>query len=236
MPLDEDEESAYTPITCPNIHQLDATSVLLVNTLTLPRLREASFHPVLATADYALSSFKHLLIRSNCLSALTSLSLTNVSLATSPERVHSILSQTHSLAFLNLEVTMREYDDETDASDRDQIVAIVKSLEVIPTKTVTFLPLLSSLDIQICNHYERFNLRYFGPARWKGDDTVGRARLRTCHFSVQAQHLEDSIYRAAGTERFVFNALIDEGMDLAIRVTSDLTRTFEGNVVFAVPS
>ncbi|KAF9023463.1 hypothetical protein BDZ89DRAFT_156294 [Hymenopellis radicata] len=141
---------------------------------------------------------KQLLIRSNCLSTLTSLSLTGVALATSPERVHSILSQTRSLAFLDLEVTMREYDDETDASDRDQIVAIVKSLEVIPTKTVTFLPLLSSLDIQICNHYERFNLRILGLSaglpRRAGKGTIRLAEQGLGHATFLCRH---SIWRIA---------------------------------------
>ncbi|KAF9023472.1 hypothetical protein BDZ89DRAFT_1136660 [Hymenopellis radicata] len=58
---------------------------------------------------------------------------------------------------------MQDYDDQTDASDRDQIVAIVKSLEVVPTETVTFLPLLSSLNIRVSRHCDPSNLHYFGP-------------------------------------------------------------------------
>ncbi|KAF9032091.1 hypothetical protein BDZ89DRAFT_1063464 [Hymenopellis radicata] len=235
---------------CP---KLDATSVAVIDALTLPRLRDVSFHPDLATADYALYSFKQLLIRSNCLSALTNLSLASVPFAASPAdcTLHSILSQTHSLAFLGLAVTVGEFDDEMDGSDRQQIVTIVQSLKVIPAKTVTFLPLLSSLDIRIHNHD---GLTYFGPvssfasmlkARWKGDDTVGLARLRTCHFAVDARHVDlNGIYRGnslfaqqifSEAERLIFDALVDDGMDLAIRVTSAFTESVGGNsVVFAV--
>ncbi|KAF9026804.1 hypothetical protein BDZ89DRAFT_830236 [Hymenopellis radicata] len=249
---DDDDDS---PITSSNACKLNATSVPVA--LTLPLLREASLHPDPATAHYdCLYQFKQLLIRSNGVSTLTCLSLAGVPLAASPDRtLHSILSQTHSLAFLKLTIYIQAYGDQTDASDREEIVMLVKSLEVVPTKTVTFLPLLSSLDIRIHDHRESLVLLYFGPvgsfastlkARWKGDDTIGLTRLRTCHFSVQAQHLKDSIYRAAGSfvphifseaERFVFNALLDEGMDLAIRVTSELAANVGGsNVVFAVRS
>ncbi|KAF9024714.1 hypothetical protein BDZ89DRAFT_1135854 [Hymenopellis radicata] len=183
--LEDDEgESPYTPITCSNMRRLHCASVPVIEALTLPRLREAYLHYDI------LHSFKKLLIRSSCLSALTSLSLTYGPLASSPEHVHSILSQTHSLTLLNLTVFI---DEQTDASDRDQIVAIVKSLEVVPRVTVTFLPLLSSLFIRVYNHRDPSNLHYFGPVgsfaytlkdRWEGDDIVGLARLRTCHFAV----------------------------------------------------
>ncbi|KAF9049399.1 hypothetical protein BDZ89DRAFT_711625 [Hymenopellis radicata] len=44
---DDEDESAYTPITCSNLCKLDATSVPAIDALTLPSLREASFnrHP-----------------------------------------------------------------------------------------------------------------------------------------------------------------------------------------------
>ncbi|KAF9023492.1 hypothetical protein BDZ89DRAFT_1069859 [Hymenopellis radicata] len=111
----EDDESAYTAITCSNMRKLSATSVPVIDALTLPRLREASLHPDPVTADYdALHSLKGLLIRSNRLGALTSLSLASVPLAASPEHsLHSILSQTRSLAFLDLAVTVEDYDDDT---------------------------------------------------------------------------------------------------------------------------
>ncbi|KAF9026750.1 hypothetical protein BDZ89DRAFT_834874 [Hymenopellis radicata] len=249
-----DDQSAYTPITCSNMHQLDTMSMPVVNTLTLPHLREASLHLDPVTLHYdALYSFERLLIRSNCLGALTRLSLSSLPLAASPEHsLHSILSQTHSLAFLDLSVAIADYDAETDVSDREQIVAIVKSLA--PTESVTFLPLLSSLRIRVYNHCDSQRLLYFGPVgsfastvetRWKGDQTRGLARLKTCHFSVHARHLmPNRIYRdgwrpVAGifneAERFIFKALVDDGMDLAIRVTSSLTESFPGNsVVFAV--
>ncbi|KAF9023494.1 hypothetical protein BDZ89DRAFT_1162711 [Hymenopellis radicata] len=105
----EDDESVYTAITCSNMRKLDATSVPVINALTLPCLREVFFRPEPATADYALSSFKQLLIRSNCITALTSLSLANVPLAASPAdcTLHSILSQTHSLAILGSIAVLR---------------------------------------------------------------------------------------------------------------------------------
>ncbi|KAF9031857.1 hypothetical protein BDZ89DRAFT_609474 [Hymenopellis radicata] len=105
----EDDESADTPITCSNMSKLDALSVPVINALTLPRLREASIHPDPGTADI-LYSFKRLLIRSSCLSALTKLSLANVPLAASPEHsLFSILSQTHSLTVLDLAVSILQW-------------------------------------------------------------------------------------------------------------------------------
>ncbi|KAF9035403.1 hypothetical protein BDZ89DRAFT_489825 [Hymenopellis radicata] len=252
---DDEAESPYTPTTCSNVRKLDTKSVRVMDALTLPRLREASLDPNPCMGHYdALYLFKQLLIRSNALSALTSLSLESVPLAASPDRtLHSILSQTHSLAFLNLDVFMQEFDEQTDVNDEEQIVTILESLEVIPAKTVTFLPLLSSLDIRVTNHRNSYYLTCFGPlgsfasmikARWKGDDMVGLARLRTCHFAVEAHHLSDGIYRDAVTfvphifseaERLIFDALVDDGMDLAIRVSSDLTENVRGNrVIFAV--
>ncbi|KAF9035391.1 hypothetical protein BDZ89DRAFT_1062167 [Hymenopellis radicata] len=259
---EDDDDTVYTRLTCSNLRKLDVTSVPVIDALTLPLLREASLRPSPPQPHYygILSSFKQLLIRSKCFGALTGLSLTGVPLAASPEHsLHSILSQTHSLAFLDLDVPGEDFDDGimvgTDDSDREQIVAIVESLQVTPTKTVTFLPLLSSLIIRVANHHDSLRLLYFGPvgsfasmikARWKGDDTVGLARLRTCHFAVRAHHLT-SIYRGVGgffppifseAERLVFDALVDDGMDLTIRVTSDLFQTLheDDKVVFAVPS
>ncbi|KAF9023493.1 hypothetical protein BDZ89DRAFT_1162710 [Hymenopellis radicata] len=146
---------------------------------------------------------------------------------------------------LDLAVTIGEFDDEIDVSDREQIETIVKSLEVIPAKTVTFLPLLSSLDIQIRNPCNSYDLQCFGPvgsfasmlkARWKGDDTVSLARLRTCHFAVHARHVGrnwENIF--TDTERLVFDALVDDGMDLTIQVESTLTESVgDSGMVFAV--
>ncbi|KAF9035085.1 hypothetical protein BDZ89DRAFT_1062342 [Hymenopellis radicata] len=253
---DDEDESAYAPITCWNMRELSATSVPVIDALTLPHLRECSLNSDPPTTHYGiLRSFKQLLIRSNCLSALTSLSLASVPLDTSPEHsLLSILSQTHSLTLLDLEVSMQEFSDLTDIDDREQIVAIVKSLEVVPTETVTFLPLLSSLNIRVYNHSGPLTLPYFGPlgslastlkSRWEGDDMVGLARLRTCHFTVQAKHLKYVVSRDdhgsvvprifTKAEGRIFNALIDDGMDLTIRVTSDLIENEgDGNVVFAV--
>ncbi|KAF9031807.1 hypothetical protein BDZ89DRAFT_607428 [Hymenopellis radicata] len=89
---DDENESPYTPITCSNMSKLDATSVPVIDALTLPLLREASLHPDPSTTHNGiLSSFKQLLIRSSCLSALTRLSLASVPLAASPP-IPSILS------------------------------------------------------------------------------------------------------------------------------------------------
>ncbi|KAF9026761.1 hypothetical protein BDZ89DRAFT_1067427 [Hymenopellis radicata] len=254
---DDEAESPYTPTTCSNVRKLDTMSVRVIDALTLPCLREASLHPNPDMAHYdVLYLFKQLLIRSNALSALTSLSLASVPLAASSDRtLHSLLSQTRSLTFLDLVVSLQEFDNQTGVNDREQIAAIVESLKVIRRKTVTFLPLLSSLIIRVYNHRDPSSLLYFGrvgsfasmvKARWKGSSSVGLARLKTCHFTVQARHLMSrSIYRDAwivsdifnGAERFIFNALVDDGMDLAIRVTSDLTESAGGSkVVFAVPS
>ncbi|KAF9023495.1 hypothetical protein BDZ89DRAFT_156835 [Hymenopellis radicata] len=247
--LDDEAAPPYIPTTCSNVCKLYTMSVRVIDALTLPRLREASLQ-VSHSAYDALYLFKKLLIRSNALSTLTSLSLASVPLApsSSGRTLHSLLSQTPSLAFLALKVFIEEdYDDEMEVSDWEQIVAIVKSLKVVPTESVTFLPLLSSLDIRVYDHSDWQRLLSFEPgasfasalkARWKGADTVGLARLKTCHFSVEApkdrSHWDASrpvpgIFNEA--ERPIFNALVDDGMDLTIRVTSDLTEN-----VFAVPS
>ncbi|KAF8908390.1 hypothetical protein CPB85DRAFT_791028 [Mucidula mucida] len=200
-----------------------------------------------------LCSFNRLLIRSNCWGALARLSLDNVPLAPSPEHsLHSILSQTHNVAFLDLLVFLGEFDDETDARDREQIVAIVKSLEVVPTQSVTFLPLLSSLNIDVETRNNAWTLRDLGPAgrfpsmvkaRWKGDGTLGLARLESCHIRVHSrdsnmnsavfQHHADANLNAE--EQHIFNALVDEGMNLSIRVTSQSMDAGGSNIVFAIP-
>ncbi len=148
-----DLKEPYTPITCSNMSKLDIESVPVIDALTLPVLREASLHPS-ATED-SLYSLEQLLIRSNYMNGLTGLSLTTVSLGDLSDRtLHSILSQTHSLAFLNLIINLHDYDQ----TDQEQIVMLVNSLEVIPTEPVTCLPLLSSLDIRICNHRSPWSL------------------------------------------------------------------------------
>ncbi|KAF9022068.1 hypothetical protein BDZ89DRAFT_1071005 [Hymenopellis radicata] len=235
---DDEDETPYMPITCSNIRKLDATSVSVINALTLPRLREASLHPdPTDTHDNILHSFKELLIRSSRLSALTRLSLAGVPLApllsTDSDSVLSILSQTHSLTFLDLAVSMRQFNGDPAVHDQDQIVALVNCLQVtVSTQTVTFLPSLSSLYLRVYNRPDPLTLRYFGPvssfasmlkSRWEA--YIGIMRVSShCIFSTRRKG-------------FIFNGLIDNGMDLAIRVTSDLTENVEGNnVVFAVPS
>lgn len=63
---------------------------------------------------------------------------------------------------------------------------------------------------------------------------------------MEAQHLLPTIYWDAGRpvahvfneeEGRIFKELLDDGMDLAIRVTSDsVTQSGGNNVVFAVPT
>ncbi|KAF9035086.1 hypothetical protein BDZ89DRAFT_499638 [Hymenopellis radicata] len=151
--------SAYTPITCSNVWKLHGTTVPVIDALTLPCLREASLEPNdSATHFNILYSFKRLLTRSNSLGALTKLSLiNNVLLAptANPEHsLHSLLSQTHSLAFLDLEI---DVVDETDFSDRDQIVAMV----------------------HVFRHPDPRRLLYFGPVGsfcFDAQDAVERGR------------------------------------------------------------
>ncbi|KAF9023482.1 hypothetical protein BDZ89DRAFT_156734 [Hymenopellis radicata] len=154
---------------------------------------------------------------------------------------------------------MEEFGDETEDSDQEQIVAIVNSLEVVPTESVTFLPLLSSLDIRVFNHLDSQGLLYFGSVgsfastvqtRWRGDNTLGLARLTRCRFVVHARYMmtDEAIFRDSEEvsvvnvfneeERRIFDTLIDEGMDLSISVTSDLIRHVGRGgryPVFAVP-
>ncbi|KAF9001040.1 hypothetical protein BDZ89DRAFT_1246090 [Hymenopellis radicata] len=197
---DNENESPYAPITCSNMRRLNATSVSVIDALTLPSLQEVFLNqnPTSIHSDI-LYSFKQLLMRSNCLGTLTRLSLDAVPLAASPDRtLLSILSQTQNLTFLDLHVCI---GDETDVRDQEQIVALMKFLEVVPTESVTFLPLLSSLDIRVLDDLDSQRLPYFGPVgsfastvktRWQGDDTLSLARLKRCHFAVHAWYLNTS--------------------------------------------
>ncbi len=130
----------------------------------------------------------------------------------------------------------------------------------MPTQSVTFLPLLSSVDIHVFNDIDTKSLLYFGPVgsfastletRWKGDDTLGLARLTRCFVSVEARYigtgeaiLRDEIEMSTAVnafddgERQIFDTLINQGMDLSIRVTSNFSKhaKFEGCYpVFEVP-
>lgn len=97
---DDDDGPAYTAITCLSMSKLVVTSVPVIDALTLPHLREVFLNPQLGTTQHnALYALKQLLIRSNRLSALTSLTLIDVPLAAPAENsLLSILSQTHNLA------------------------------------------------------------------------------------------------------------------------------------------
>ncbi|KAF8908388.1 hypothetical protein CPB85DRAFT_1562850 [Mucidula mucida] len=248
MPLmhsqEDEDESAYTSITCLNMNKLYVTSASVVDALTLPRLQQALLGAQPATTQHnILVSLKQLLIRSNCLGALTGLRLSHVRLAVSGEHsLLSILPQMRSLTCLDLSMAV-SMEDEATVSDQEQIVALVKSLKVVPTESVTFLPLLSSLDIRVFDHKDTQRLLYFGPVgslastlqtRWKGDDALGLERLTRCHFSVRTEdisldeailrdNVEDSIAVDSvfnEEERHVVNVLINEGMDLCISVRS----------------
>ncbi|KAF8890875.1 hypothetical protein CPB85DRAFT_1441115 [Mucidula mucida] len=134
---DDEIGPPYTPITCSKLSKLDVMSVPVINALTLP---SSTGHagPSASHNDSLYHSFQIVPLADHTL--------------------HSILSQTHSLAFLNLTITIKKYDDQTDVSDRDQILMLVKSLEVMPTETITCLPLLSSMDIRIYNHRSPWSL------------------------------------------------------------------------------
>ncbi|KAF8908362.1 hypothetical protein CPB85DRAFT_1309915 [Mucidula mucida] len=229
---DSKNDEAYIPISCSNVYMLEVKSPSVIDALTLPSLREVGFHPEPAMPHYdTLYAFQRLLIRSNC----------------SNHTLHSLLSQTHSLTFLALVVNVQQLDDESDVSDQDQIVTTLEFLQVVSTKTVTFLPLLSSLVIEIHQHPDS-SLDYFRPvgrfasmlkARWSGDATAGLARLRSFYFAVQAQHpLPRRPFARLFDEEegFLFKELVDDGMDLTIQVTSDLAANGGGNnTVIAIP-
>ncbi|KAF8908389.1 hypothetical protein CPB85DRAFT_1562851 [Mucidula mucida] len=246
----DNDEAVNMVITYPNMRKLFNAPALVIDNLTLPRLQEASLY----SSFKILSAFNRLLFRSNCWGALARLWLDNVPLAPSPgHSLHSILSQTRNLVLLDLLVFLGEFDDETDAHDREQVVAIVKSLEVVPTQSVTFLPLLSSLNIEVETRNDAWTLRHFGPvgslasmvkARWKGDGTLGLARLKRCCIGVHTRpsdtdpalvrYPEEAIFNAE--EQHIFNALVDEGMDLSIRVTSESMDGDSSITLFAIPA
>ncbi|KAF8915173.1 hypothetical protein CPB85DRAFT_438975 [Mucidula mucida] len=252
---DEDEdEVAYTPITCSNMTKLTTTSAHIVDVLTIPHLHEIDIHPISTASHFdTLDPYKRSFTRSSCFSTLTSLSLNGVPHASSPaQSILSILSQMHHLTSLYLGLFSK---DSVTGYHWEYIEAVVNSLMITPTNTVTFLPLLSSLTIWIDNHQNAESLLYFGPvssfastlkARWEGDNTIGLGRLKACHFIVNAQHLAHWVYRDevsgypqsrvfSDAERLVFEALVDDGMDLVIRVTSNY-RKIVGNddVIFAI--
>ncbi len=89
---DGENGPTYTPITCSKMSKLDIMSVPVINALTLPLLREVYLHPDLRLADDSLYSLKQLLVRSNCMNGLTSLSLTSVPLGAFPDRTFHFLS------------------------------------------------------------------------------------------------------------------------------------------------
>ncbi len=159
--------SSDIPTTYSNALKLNATTVPIP--LMLPLLREASLRPNDIMAQY--DSFKQLLICSNCMNSLTSLLLASVPLTDALDRtLYPILSQTHSLrsatithnttpiapiesvlshvivAFIH-SCIVQKYNNQHNADNQEQIVLLVKSLKIIPTKAVIFLPLLLSLDI-----------------------------------------------------------------------------------------
>ncbi|KAF9031860.1 hypothetical protein BDZ89DRAFT_609477 [Hymenopellis radicata] len=260
----EVEENFSPPSTiCPSIRVLDTAIDFVIDGLTLPRLQE-----VILTKDInnshanTLRSFDRLLQRSSS-DNLTSLVIRDIPLHETISGAHSlydILSQMTHLAVLDIRVSMKCLDrDAPDHQAMAQITNVLDALSVASEDIVTFLPCLSSLDVDLKHHRVR-RLPYFGPsgtlvpmlkARWQGDDMRGLSKLKRFQFSLSAlcQYLGKwRLCRNADEigsniecvfdddEGRMLHDLAMDGMDVAIRVRSvDTTRTLSSKVVLKVP-
>ncbi|KAF9023487.1 hypothetical protein BDZ89DRAFT_1069857 [Hymenopellis radicata] len=250
---------------CPSIRVLDTAIDFVMDRLTLPHLQEVilSFSKDLDNSHAStLRSFHRLLQRSRC--NLTSLQIRDIPLHHTDDSAHdlyAILSQMAHLAVLDIRVSMKRFDrDEADPQAMAQITKVLDALSVASPDIITFLPCLSSLDIDLKHHRYR-SLPYFGPsgrlvpmlkARWEGDDMRGLTKLKRFQFSLSASpwclegwQLCSNADEIGGKielcvfddeEGRILHDLAMDGMDVAIRVRSvDATRTLSSKVVHKVP-
>ncbi|KAF9024421.1 hypothetical protein BDZ89DRAFT_1069083, partial [Hymenopellis radicata] len=178
---------------------------------------------------------------------LTELRITRVSLTPHRSKPHlllSILSQTTKLAILQLEASMlhfREDDPFHEYGTPDdwsvtQMLDVMRALEVVPGHTVTFLPRLVSLDIQVTDHTDLHCIPYLEPhddfvamlkARHAGNG-VELSKLEKFHFGLRTTFLDDRnrpemyelcIHEALfyGHDTSALCGLCEDGMNLGIQ-------------------
>ncbi|KAF9031804.1 hypothetical protein BDZ89DRAFT_1063678 [Hymenopellis radicata] len=225
------------PLIHSNLHKLTTGCGHLIDRLTLPHLEEAVLSKDL-DSEYAnfLPSFDRLLRRSHCTS-LTKLDVIDLTLA--DHLLISILSQTPSLTALHLRASMADDNDEPNTQAMREATELIQALQVTPQQTVTFLPRVSSVKICLTEHMDSSGFPYFRPrssfssmvkARWVGDTERGLAKLQTFHFSLSAGLLESPYHDTTGrlprlrneVEARILSGLVNDGMDLVVRVTAIL--------------
>ncbi|KAF9024324.1 hypothetical protein BDZ89DRAFT_1136096 [Hymenopellis radicata] len=123
-----------------------------------------------------------------------------------------------------------------------EVTEFIQALQVAPQQNVTFLPRVSSVKINLTRHMDSNGIPYFGPrgsfssmvkARWEGDTERGLAKLETFHFSLSTGLGVTLSYDISGrlarlrdeVETHILSGLIDDGMNLTIRVTAILDPT-----------
>ncbi|KAF8997536.1 hypothetical protein BDZ89DRAFT_772505 [Hymenopellis radicata] len=243
---------------CPSMRVLDMAIDYVIDRLTLPRLQE-----VILSKDAhnphtdTLRSFHRLLQRSECASNITSLQIRDIPLYGTHHSAHdfyAILSEMTHLVVLDIQGSMKCVDYESaDNMAMEQITKVLGALSVASQDIVTFLPRLSSLDIDLKHHMHR-GFPYFGStgglvsmlkARWEGDDMRGLAKLKRFQFSLSAleRYLgwrlcgdADEIGVFTEGEGRILQDLVMDGMDVAIKVRSvDSTTTVQSKVAQQVP-
>ncbi|KAF9024341.1 hypothetical protein BDZ89DRAFT_1069155 [Hymenopellis radicata] len=225
----------------PNLHKLATGCNHLIDRLTLPQLDEAVLSKEL-DHPYAniLPSFDRLLRRSHCTS-LTRLLIVDLPLA--DHLLISILSQTPSLTTLQLTARVADHQ-EPNTQAMQEVTEFIQALQVTPQQNVTFLPRVSK--IHLTGHMDSSGIPYFGPrgsfssmvkARWEGDTERGLAKLETLHCimttGLVVSPYHDTIGRLARLRDEVkaLSGLIDDGMDLTIRVTAILNPRGSANIL-----
>ncbi|KAF9035041.1 hypothetical protein BDZ89DRAFT_1157863 [Hymenopellis radicata] len=247
---DSDPSSLSTPLIPPlihsNLHKLTTGCNHLIDHLTLPRLEEAVLcNELYRTYGNILPSFGRLLHRSHCTS-LTKLDIADLTLA--DHLLVSILSQTPSLTTLQLRASMADDNDEPNRQAMQEVTEFIQALQVTPQQNVTFLPRVSSVKIRLTGHTDSSGIPYFGPrgsfssmvkARWEGDTERGLARLETFYFDLNAGTLDLPYNDTTGrlprlrdeVEAHILSSLVDDGMDLVVRVTAFLDPGGSANIL-----
>ncbi|KAF8908361.1 hypothetical protein CPB85DRAFT_789881 [Mucidula mucida] len=240
---------------CPSIRVLDTAIEFVMDCLTLPNLQE-----VILSKDVhnphkgALPPFHRLLQRSQCSGNLTSLSIPLYSMYNIAHDLHTILSEMTHLEVLDIQVSGKHSDqDIANLRTRNQIKKVLDALSVASQDIVTFLPCLSSFNLDLNYQFPYCEtpgrLVTMLKARWEGDDMRGLAKLKRFQFSLSGLWLyvrwrlcgnADEIGMRRGVlsdeEGRVLHGLAMDGMDVAIKVRSvDATTTVKSKLAQQVP-